>query len=109
MDDNQCRVARRRVQRPQARANDTRNRTVDEFQVAFGDAAEEVEMTPRMQALDERIQREVQEEARCHEVERRAERNRVGDAVGTDGTILFIQERPRGQLRNDGHLSNTER
>jgi hypothetical protein len=68
VDDNQSRVVRRRVQRPQARANDTRNGTVDEYQAAFG-AAEEVEMTPRMQALDERIQIEVREEARFHEAE----------------------------------------
>jgi hypothetical protein len=108
MDDNQRRrIARKSTQRPNARANDTR--TVDEFQLAFGVAAEEIEVTPRMRALDEIIQREVQQEARHHELERRARRNQVGDAVATDGSVLFVQQEPRGQLRNDGHLSNIER
>ena len=111
MDDNQRRrIARSCMQTPNARANNTLNLTVDEFQVAFGVAAQEIEVTPRMQALDEIIQREVQEEARHNELERRAERNQVGDAVATDGTVLFVQQQePRGQLRNDGHLSNIER
>jgi hypothetical protein len=87
----------------------TRNGTMDEFQAAFGDAANAVTVTPRMQELEERIQVGVQEEARRYEVERRAERNRVGDAVGTEGTVLFVQQRPRGQLQNDGHLSHAER
>jgi hypothetical protein len=87
----------------------TRNGTMDEFQAAFGDAANAVTVTARMQELEDRIRVGTQEEARCYEVERREERNRVGDAVGTDGTVLFVQERPRGQLQNDGHLSSAKR
>jgi hypothetical protein len=113
-DDNRRRVARRQqVQRlalvVRATNANTRNGTMDEFQAAFGDAANAVTVTARMQELEERIQVGIQEEARSYEVERREERNRVGDAVGTDGTVLFVQEQPRGQLQNDGHLSSAER
>ena len=45
-------------------------------------------------------------EARSHEAETLALGNR---AVSTDGSVLFVHQRPYGQLRNDGHLSYTER
>lgn len=84
-----------------------RNGTVEgEFQAAFGDAADAVEMTPRMQALEERIQEHLHLEARSHEAETLALGNQ---AVSTDGSVLFVQQRPYGQLRNDGDLSYTER
>jgi hypothetical protein len=95
-DDRQRKVARKRgEQRPQARANDTQNGTVEgEFQAAFGNAADAVETTQRMQALDARIQQHLRQESRNHEAERLSLRSRVGDAVSADGSLLFVQERP---------------
>jgi hypothetical protein len=48
----------------------------------------------RMQAVDERIQEHLRQEARKHEAERLLLRKRVGDAVAADGSLLFVQQRP---------------
>ncbi|KAI2510970.1 hypothetical protein MHU86_3442 [Fragilaria crotonensis] len=117
LEGNQRRVKRRRERRTQAKqsANDTLDDDMNAIEIAeFGG---DIEMTARMQALDERIQEEVREEAENDAGDKRAERNRVGDAVGTDGTLLFVggvQEERAGVhdqlLRNDGgHLSLIER
>jgi hypothetical protein len=56
--------------------NDACNGTLNEIQVAFRDAANALKVTPSMQALDVRIQGQIQEEeSKLHTIERLVERN----------------------------------
>jgi hypothetical protein len=74
----------------------------------FGDAFENIEMTSeqvrRDQELMEDVDKEIQDRQRAAAVHRQA----AGDAVGTDGTRLYVHH-PPGLPRNHGHNSSIER
>jgi hypothetical protein len=66
----------------------------DAFMREFGDC----EITDTMRARGDEIAAQVAEETKedLHEI--RDQRNRLGDAVGTDGSLLFVQPRREGEV-----------
>ena len=58
---------------------------------AFGNAFENVELSDAARARGQEIEQEVNAKFRVEIQEQRANRNRVGDAVGHDGDVLFVR------------------
>jgi hypothetical protein len=58
---------------------------------AFGNAFENVELSDAARARGQEIEQEVNAELRVEIQEQQANRNRVGDAVGHDGDVLFVR------------------
>jgi hypothetical protein len=66
----------------------------DSFMTEFGN----VEMTDTMRARARVIEAQVTEEMKEDRDEIRDERNRLGDGVGTDGSLLFVKRRREGEV-----------
>ncbi len=70
--------------------NNRQERTQDDDD-AFGNAFQNVELSEAARARDQEIEQEVNAELRVEIEEQRAYRNRVGDAVGENGDVLFVR------------------
>ena len=68
------------------------NRERVSAQDSFGEAFNDTIMTPNMIAKDLEIRQQVAADDDEFEKKVQAERNRVGDAVGWDGSVLFVDK-----------------